>query len=210
MNALVDANCLRLFHRRLITAAVAAAVALLLVVASPATAAPQTAADWFVGTAVIPAGQSSPVQIDVFDVIVRPDKAIGIGYRYQAAGQASGALGGTFVYHERGYLYFTNPSDPSTFVGSRFTSGVFNLTPTRGGAPIEIADTAPDRYTSGIQTVVDKTNPVESRSLHDLFGHAGPLTYGYFTFTDQRGTFTGYATPDFTRFVIQIAFDLPN
>jgi hypothetical protein len=210
MNALVDANCARLFHRRLITPAAAAAVALLLVIASPAASAPQSVGDWFVGTAVIPAGQSSPVQIDASDVVVRPDGAVGIGYGYQAAGQASGALGGTFVYHERGYLYFTNPSEPSTFVGSRFTSGVFNLTPTRGGSPIQIADTAPDRYTSGIQTVVDKTNPVVSRSLRDVFGHTGPLTYGYFTFTDQRGTFTGYATADFTRFAIQIAFDLPN
>jgi hypothetical protein len=207
---LVDANRPRLFHGRVITAAAAAAVALLLVIASPAAAAPQTAADWFVGNAVIPAGQSSPVQIDASDVVIRHDGAIGIGYRYEAAGQASGTVRGTFAYHERGYLYFTNPSDPSTMVGSRFTSGVFTLRPARGGSPIQIADTAPDRYTSGIQTVVDKTNPVVSKSLRDLFGHTSPLTYGYFTFTDQRGTFTGYATADFTRFVIQIAFDLPN
>jgi hypothetical protein len=187
MNAFLDANCPRLFHGRLITSAAAAAVALLLVIASPAAAAPQSAADWFVGTAMIPMGQSSPVQIDASDVVVRADAAIGIGYRYQAAGQASGAFGGTFAYHERGYLYFTDPSDPSTFVGSRFTSGVFTLTPTRGGSPIQIADTAPDRYTSGIQTVVDKTNPVVSRSLRDVFDHTGPLTYGYFTFADEPG-----------------------
>ena len=47
-------------------------------------------------------------------------------------------------------------------------------------------------------------------TLRTLFGHGGPLTYGYFTFTNQRGTFTGYATPDFTHFVIEITFDLPN
>jgi len=210
MNASLDANRARSLRGRLITTATAASIALLLVMASPAAAAPQTATDSFVGTAVIPAGQSSPVKIDGSDVVAGPDGAIGIGYRYQAAGDASGQVAGTFVYHEHGYLYFTNPSDPSTFVGSRFTSGVFSLARTRGGAAIQIADTAPDRYTSGIQTVVRKTRPVISNSLRTLFGHTGPLTYGYFTFTDNRGTFTGYATPDFTRFVIQIAFDVPN
>jgi hypothetical protein len=49
-----------------------------------------------------------------------------------------------------------------------------------------------------------------SKSLRNLFGHAGPLTYGYFTFTNEHGTFTGSATPDFARFAIQIAFDLPK
>jgi hypothetical protein len=127
------------------TSAAPAAVVLLFLIASPAAAAQQTATDWFVGTAIIPAGQSSPVQIDLSDVVVRPDGAIGIGYRYQAAGQASGQVAGMFGYHERGYLFFTNPADPSTLVGSRFTSGVFSLAPTRGGAPIQIADTAPDR-----------------------------------------------------------------
>jgi hypothetical protein len=68
----------------------------------------------------------------------------------------------------------------------------------------------PDRYTSGIQTVAEKASPAVSKSLRNLFGHTDPLTYGYFTFTNERGTFTGYATPDFTRFAIQIAFDLPN
>lgn len=210
MNAPIDTIRARLHPGRMVTTAAAAAVALLFLIAGPAAAAPQTATDRFVGTAVIAAGQNSPVQIDTSDVVVRPDRAIGIGYRYQAAGQATGPLAGTFAYHERGYLYFTNPSDPSTMLGSRFTSGVFTLTPTRGGSPIQIADTAPDRYTSGIQTVVGKTSPAVSNTLRVLVGHAGPLTYGYFTFTNQHGTFTGYATPDFTKFAIEITFDLPK
>jgi hypothetical protein len=132
----------------------------------------------FVGTAIVPAGQSSPGQIDPSDVVVRPDGAIGIGYRYQAAGQASGQVAGAFSYHERGYLFFTNPADPSTLAGSRFTNGVFTVAATRGGAPIQIADTAPDRYTSGIQTVAEKASPVVSKGLRNLFGHTCPLTMG--------------------------------
>ncbi len=55
-----------------------------------------------------------------------------------------------------------------------------------------------------------KPSSVVSSSLRDLFGHTGQLTYGYFTFTNQGGAYTGYATPDFTRFAIEITFDLPN
>jgi hypothetical protein len=210
MTASFQTNRSQPVRGRLIASATAAAVALLFLIASPAAAAPQTATDWFVGTAVLAPGQGSPVQIDPSDVNVRPDGAIGIGYRYQAQGQASGQVAGRFGYVEHGYLFFTNPADPSTLVGSRFTSGVFTLAPSKGGAPIQIADTAPDQYTSGIQTVAEKIQPVATKGLRELFGHTGPLTYGYFTFTNAHGTFRGYATPDFTRFAIQIAFDLPN
>jgi hypothetical protein len=210
MTASLQTSCSRPPRGRLITAAAAAAVLFLFLIASPVAAAPQKATDQFVGTANLPAGQSSPVQIDPSDVVARPDGAIGIGYRYQAAGLASGQIAGKFEYHEHGYLFFTNPADPTTLVGSRFASGIFTLAPSRGGAPIQIADTAPDRYTSGIETVATKIGPVASKNLRNLVGHAGPMTFGYFTFTNARGTFTGYATPDFTRFSIEIAFDLPN
>ena len=209
MTASVQTNRARRVRYRLMTAASTVAVVLVFLLASPAAAAPETTTDWFVGTSIVPTGQNSPILVDPSDVVVRADGAIGLGYRYQAAGQASGPIIGTFEYHEHGYLFFMNPADPTTLVGTRFTSGIFTLQPTRGRAPILIADTAPDRYTSGIQTVAAKISPVVSRTLRTLLGHAGPLTYGYFTFTNEHGTFTGFATPDFTRFAIQIAFNLP-
>jgi hypothetical protein len=142
-------------------------------------------------------------------VTVRADGATGLGYTYQASGFASGQAPGAFTYEEHGYLYFTNPSDPTTMVGSGFSGGVFTLKPTSGGAPIRIADTAPQAYTSGVRTVVLKVAPQLRKTANTLLGTAGPLTYGYFTFTNAHGTYTGYATPDFTRFAIQITFDLP-
>ena len=72
-----------------------------------------------------------------------------------------------------------------------------------------MADSAPDAYTSGIETGVARIDPHVNKNLRGLIGSAGQLTYGYFTFTNDQGTFTGYATPDFTRFTIQISFDLP-
>ena len=195
-------------HRRVGLTAALGALCLLSAIASPAAAAPQTATDWFMGAAITPNGQSSPVQIDPRDLSIRADGAIGIGYMYQAAGQATGRLPGSFTYEEHGYLYFMNPADPSTMVGSRFSSGVFRLVPANGRAPIQIADTAPEAYTSGIQTSVAKLGPDVRKDLHGLLHKPGPLTYGYFTFTDAHGTFTGYATPDFSRFAIQIEFDV--
>jgi hypothetical protein len=173
---------------------------------SPAAAAQQSARDWFAGTAVVPPGQASPVQVDPHDITVRADGAIGIGYTYRAAGQAMGELPGTFSYLEHGYLFFKDPTNPKTMVGSKFVSGVFTLTPEEGGALIHIADTAPEKYTSGIQTVVDKLGPRATKELGKVLGQTGPLTYGWFTFTNEYGTFTGYATPDFTRFIIPITF----
>jgi hypothetical protein len=94
-------------------------------------------------------------------------------------------------------------------VGSRFVSGVFKLSAQHHATPVVIADTAPANYTSGIQTLVGRLGPQASRVVGALGGRPGPLTYGYFTFTDSEGTFTGYATPDFTRFAIQITFPVP-
>ena len=188
-----------------------AAVCLLSPITASAAALPSTASDWFVGTAVVPPGQSSPIQIDPHDLTVRPDGAVGIGYAYRATGDASGELPGPFTYLERGYLYFTNPGDPSTLVGSRFVSGVFSLSPAdQPGATVRIADTAPQNYTSGVQTVVDKLSPQLRKALGGFVGTAGQRTYGYFTFTNPQGTFTGYATPDFVHFAIRITFEIPR
>ena len=178
-------------------------------ITATAAAAPRTATDWFAGAAVTPPGQTSPVQIDPRDVTIRPDGAIGLGYTYRASGQASGQLPGPFTYEEHGYLYFTNPSDPTTMVGSRFSSGVFSLVPARLGSTVQIADTAPDSYTAGVRTILGKLPGPTRQDLSVPAGKPGPLTYGYFTFTNAHGTFTGYATPDFRQFAIQITFDLP-
>jgi hypothetical protein len=177
--------------------------------ASTAFAAPPTATDWFTGTATVAAGQTSPVQIDPTDMNMRADGAVGLGYLYRASGRATGQVPGSFTYEEHGYLYFRNPSDPGSMVGSRFVSGTFKLTSEHRATPVVIADTAPENYTSGIQTLVGKLGPQASRAVGMLTGRPGPLTYGYFTFTNSEGTFTGYATPDFTHFVIQITFPSP-
>jgi hypothetical protein len=158
---------------------------------------------------VVPAGQTSPVQVDPTDISVRADGAVGLGYRYVARGSAVGQVAGVFVYREHGYLYFADPRDPSTMVGSRFVSGVFSVTDAKSGKIIDVADTSPDAYTSGIRTSPAGFGELLSKNLHSLLSASGPLTYGYFTFTDDQGTFTGYATPDFTRFTIRIRFSLP-
>jgi hypothetical protein len=190
------------------SATVAAILASFLLSIGPAAAlaAPASSTDVFTGSAIIPAGYTSPVQVNPADVTARADGAIGFGYTYQAAGQALGDLPGTFTYVEHGYLYFQNPLDPKSLVGSSFTSGVYTLKPSNGGAAITIADTSPSTYTSGIQTLVGKVQPHVRADLRELLGTKGRLTYGYFTFTDSQGTFTGYATPDFDHFVIQITF----
>ena len=196
-------------HLRKAAIAAAAAFAAFSVIATTAAAAPLTATDYFFGAAVIPAGQTSPVQVDTTNMTVRADGAIGIGYTYQANGVASGTLAGSFTYAERGYLYFRDPTDPTSMVGSQYVSGVFTLNPRNGGAPVRIADSAPQNYTSGITTLDEQLAAHIRRQLRGFAPKSGPLTYGYFTFTDPHGTFTGYATPDFTRFMIRITFNLP-
>lgn len=192
-------------HARAAIAAVGATL-LLGAMVSAAAAAPSTATDAFNGTAVLPPGQTSPIAINPLDVSLRDDGAIGLGYTYRAIGQASGPVPGSFTYEEHGYLYFRNPTDPATLVGSRYSSAAFSLSPARGARTLVIADTAPERYTSGVQTLIGKLGPKAARVTGGLTGRPGPLTYGYFTFTDAEGTFTGYATPDFTRFAISITF----
>lgn len=190
--------------RRLIPAL--GAVCLFAAVSSSAAAAPSKMTDVFTGVATVAPGQTSPIQINPGVVDLRRDGAIGLGYTYLATGTASGQLPGKFTYEEHGFLYFKNPSDPTTMVGSRFVSGVFTVTPARGGVPVQIADTAPEAYTSGVQTGVSKLPPAVRAALGKLGPNFAAFTYGYFTFTTSEGTYTGYATPDFTRFGIQISF----
>ena len=189
---------------RVLLVAALGAMCLVSSFATTAGAAPRTATDWFAGTAVIAPGQTSPVQINPSDLVWRADGAVGLGYTYRATGKATGQLPGAFTYEEHGYIYFG--SDSTTMVGSRFVSGEFLLSPARGGPVQRIADTSPETYTSGVQTVPSKFEPLIRRSLGKLIVNPGPLTYGYFTFTNTEGAFIGYATPDFTRFAIQITF----
>jgi hypothetical protein len=205
----LSARCSRYALRLPLVSALCALSLFATFATSTALAAPATATDLFTGTAAIPAGQTSPVQISPTDVTVRADGAVGLGYVYRASGRATGQLPGTFTYEEHGYLYFSNPSDPASMLGSRFVSGVFTLTAPHRTKPVVIADTSPANYTSGIQTLVVKLGPQAGRLAGALRGQPGPLTYGYFTFTNSQGTFTGYATPDFTRFAIQITFPVP-
>ena len=195
-------------HLRTVAIAAAAALAAFSTIATTAAAAPLTATDWFVGQAVIPAGAPSPVQIDPRDLAMRADGAIGLGYSYQATGAAGGQVPGSFTYAEHGYLFFKDPRDPTSMVGSQYQSGVFTLTPRNGGAPIRIVDTSPESYTSGIATLDNKLATQVRKSLNGLMPNSAALQYGYFTFTNDHGTFTGYATPDFVKFAIRITFNL--
>src|ERR671933_1868542 len=163
------------------------ALGLISAITTTAAAAPRTATDWFVGTAVTPAGQASPVQIDPHDLTLRSDGAIGLGYTYRASGEASGQLPGPFTYEERGYLYFTNPSDPTTMVGSRFSSGVFSLVPARPGSTLQIADTAPDSYTAGVQTTMVKLPGPTRQGVSVPAGKPAPLPPGGVTLHHAPG-----------------------
>lgn len=173
---------------------------------------------WFFGTATSGVGSPMPVNINPADVRVRTDGSVGIGYTYLASGEAHGDGAGRFTYEEHGYLYFRNPADPTTYMGSTFMSAVFRLTPRKGGAPILIVDTNPAAYTSGIQTMPMYDLPKGAmKAMKEVFDmnrgqlrKGGSLTYGYFTFTNNYGTFTGYATPDFRQFAIAIKFDCPG
>ena len=177
-----------------------------------------TATDLFVGTATTGVGQPLPLEIDPSNVTVRNDGAIGLGYTYRAIGTARGRLPGNFTYEEHGYLFFGNPADPSTFVGSNLLSAVFTLTPNRQSRVVRIVDTDPAAYRSGTETVkVSQLSPDVRRSLDQLSAafrepssHAGSVTYGYFTFTDNQVTFTGYSTPDSRQFAIRITFGVGN
>lgn len=159
-----------------------------------------------------PPAPNMPITINPADVAVRTDGAIGLGYIYTAAGEAHGRADGRFVYEEHGYLYFGNPADPTTYRGSQFKSGVFTLNLKKGGTVV-IADTNPAAYTSGVKTISMADSKGIARELSKLFDKKSPyvngntLTYGWFTFTNNYGTFTGYATPDFRQFLINVRFD---
>jgi len=167
----------------------------------------------FTGTAITGVGAPMPIVINPTDITIRGDGAIGIGYIYQAAGDTSGKAAGHFVYDERGYLYFRNPADPTSFVGAQYTAGWFTLTLRKGGVVV-IRDTSPGAYNSGVNTI---TAPKGfSKALSGVTGkgygqllQGGPLTYGYFTFSDNYGTFIGYSTPDWRQFAIEVKFDCP-
>ncbi|MGH2457785.1 MAG: hypothetical protein ACRDIY_02835 [Chloroflexota bacterium] len=179
-----------------------------------ASANNETATDLFVGSATTGAGQPTPVDVDPADVIARADGAIGLGYVYRAIGTARGRLPGDFSYEERGYLFFVNPSDPTTFAGSSLVSAAFTLTPSHHLPVVRIINTDPGAYRSGVETVkVSQVPPGTRRTLGHLSAETralrprdGSITYGYFTFTDDHGTFTGYSTPDSRQFAIRITF----
>ncbi|MBV9121340.1 MAG: hypothetical protein JOZ39_11590 [Chloroflexi bacterium] len=166
--------------------------------------------DVFVGTATTGAGSALPVDINPSDITVRADGAIGLGYIYKASGPAYGDEAGTFDYVEHGYLYFMNPADPTTYAGSSFNSGVFTLHAKHDGkdGTVVISDTQPSAYQHGVKT----THVGNSAALKEIEKRLGlhqagdDVTYGYFTFTDKYGTFTGYASPDFRQFSIRITF----
>ena len=173
----------------------------------------EVAHDTFVGTATT-GGPGSPITINPSDIAPCSIGGIGIGYIYQANGPATGDIKGTFVYNEHGYLCFTNPADPTTFVGSLFKSGVFTLT-SKKGKTYTIADTKPAAYKSGVKSV----DPDKGFAAHiakllrkdvGLLPTGDTLTYGYFTFTDNVGTFTGYSTPDSSKFLITVGFTVPD
>lgn len=189
-------------------------VAVVLVLTRPAEA--KTATNVFHGVATTGQEQPMPVDVNPADQLVREDGAVGLGYSYKATGRASGDLPGDFLYQEHGYLFFRDPADPTTFAGSKFVSGVFTLNPDGGKAPITIADTCPSCYTSGVEEM-DRASltPEAQRVLDQLLERGilvpnedGKISYGYFTFTNAHGTFTGYASPDFREFTISITFDV--
>src|SRR4030095_16312361 len=97
---------------------------------------------WFYGTATSGAGQPMPINISPADIAFRSDGAVGIGYSYTARGDArgNGQASGWFTYEEHGYLYFRNPADPTTYMGSQYVSGMFTLWLKKGGAPVVILD----------------------------------------------------------------------
>jgi len=181
------------------------------------TLAREPETDVFVGTASSGVGQLSPVDVDPKNMTVRQsDGAVGVGYVYRADGNAFGELPGLFEYVERGYLFFKNPADPTTYLGGQYASGVFKLTPReeRNG-PISIVDTDPSAYCSGTSSLPLPGDHGSSNAYAaglnklGLLPHGGSqISYGYFTFTNNYGTQTGYATPDFRNFSIRLKFDV--
>ena len=191
--------------------------ATLLVLSAASALASDTATDLFDGTATTGAGSSQPIDVDPTRVTVRSDGAVGIGYTYKAEGRATGDLPGRFQYREDGYLFFRNPADPTTFVGARYDGSAFTLQPSyerqRGTTGISIADTNPAAYQAGQRTApvpqLDKLlRTYGDRVLKQLglVPVGGVVHYGFFTFTDAYGTFTGISTPDSRHFLLRLKF----
>lgn len=174
----------------------------------------------FTGTATTGQGQPFPIEIDATDVLVRDDGAIGFAYTYGAAGQVSGNdLQGHFTYKEQGRIYFMDPTNPATLAGSDLASAEFSVLPANSDMPIfTVSDTCgTECYENGQKQGTLSTLPAWARDFAVgslLAGEGGApntdptLHYGYFTFTNEHDTFTGYATPDFSAFAIQLKFDL--
>lgn len=190
--------------KRLIIALLMATVALSMF-GSVAFARTTRATDLFVGKATTGAGQPTPVDVNPSDIKVAPDGSIGLGYTYKATGTARGDVDGPMNYEEHGHLYFTNPADQTTFTGSSFESGVFTIAATREHKAVSIADTNPAAYQHGVKTI-HLGNGSHTRAFQLRNHQPVDFSYGYFTFTDPLGTFTGYATTDFRSFFITIAF----
>jgi len=197
-----------LLNRRLIP--ILGGLLMLAATSSGASAADKPRQDTFVATASTGVGAPLPVDINPSDIAIRADGAIGLGYLYKASGKAVGQAEGTVDYVEHGHLYFFNPADPTTFAGSSFESGVFTIHTRDHGTQVDVsvADTNPQAYQQGVQTThighSAALKLAESR-LHIKVAD-GDVTYGYFTFIDQYGTFTGYASTDFRQFAITIKF----
>jgi hypothetical protein len=172
----------------------------------------------FTGTATTGYGQPFPIEVDSTDVVVRDDGAVGLAYTYGAAGQVAGEVAGHFTYTEEGRIYFMDPSDPTTLAGSELFMAEFSVLPSNPNEDIfKITDTCgTECYENGRKQGTLSSLPTWARDfaikslLHPDASAPSTdpsLTYGYFTFTNEYGTFTGYATPSFTGFSIQVDFD---
>src|SRR5688572_4063736 len=60
----------------------------------------------FTGTATTGVGSMLPVEVEPWNIRMRSDGAVGLGYKYLARGESKGQVDGTFVYEEHGYLFF--------------------------------------------------------------------------------------------------------
>lgn len=183
--------------------------------ALPSTSlAREVAVDTFVAQATTGAGQAMPVEIDATSKpVAGPNGSIGLAYIYKASGDAFGSLHGPVTYVEHGYLYFMNPLDPATYVGSEYRDAAFTVTAHGGNKTVTVVDTNPSAYAHGTSSV---DWPRGAHGASDAYGaglkklgllNGNSITYGYFSFTTSYGTFTGYATPDFRNFTIRVKFD---
>ncbi len=174
----------------------------------------ETATDLFLGKSDIPSvGGALPAVVDSDPSHWLYDRtgAVGMPYTYTASGRATGTLPGSFTYQEDGIVYLST-SDFKTVVDNQYVSAVFELKPYHSGPKVRIEDTNPAAYEYGVDTSVSVSSLSEDTlkllSQIGLTPQDDKVTYGYFTFTDKYGTFKGYATPDFTKFIIGITFDI--